>query len=146
HWDAIDIHYRGEVLTSHGHGFSGLARQKLLNILQARAAALGVALEYRREVADLGQFADADLILGADGVNSRVRELHAGAFQPAIDVRPNKFIWLGTTRQFPAFTFIFKEDSHGLWRVHAYRFDERYSTFIVETTEAAWQSAGLDRA
>jgi anthraniloyl-CoA monooxygenase len=146
HWDAIDIHYRGEVLTSRGHGFSGLSRQVLLDILQRRAASLGVALVFRKEVTDLAPFADADLILGADGVNSRVRELHAASFQPQLDWRPNKFIWLGTTRRFDAFTFLFKETEHGLWRVHAYRFDDRHSTFIVETTELTWKNAGLHRA
>jgi anthraniloyl-CoA monooxygenase len=146
HWTDIDIHYRGEVLRSTGHGFSGLARQKLLTILQDRAAALGVALEFETEVADLARWRDADIILGADGVNSRVRDLYAEAFEPAIDWRPNRFTWLGTTRQFPAFTFIFKENEHGLWRVHAYRFDDAHSTFIVETTEATWRRAGLDRA
>jgi anthraniloyl-CoA monooxygenase len=146
HWDAIDIHYRGEVISSRGHGFSGLSRQVLLGILQRRAAALGVELIFRREIADLTAFADADLILGADGINSRVRELHAAAFQPQLDWRPNKFIWLGTTRHFDAFTFLFKETEHGLWRVHAYRFDERHSTFIVETTEATWRNTGLDHA
>jgi anthraniloyl-CoA monooxygenase len=146
HWDAIDIHYRGEVLTSRGHGFSGLSRQVLLDILQRRAASLGVQLVFRTEVTDLAAFADADVILGADGVNSRVRELHAASFQPQLDWRPNKFIWLGTTRHFDAFTFLFKATEHGLWRVHAYRFDDRHSTFIVETTEATWRNAGLDGA
>ncbi len=146
HWDAIDIHYRGEVVTSRGHGFSGLSRQVLLDILQRRAESLGVELVFRQEAADLAAFADADLILGADGVNSRVRELYAGHFEPQLDWRPNKFIWLGTTRHFDAFTFLFKENEHGLWRVHAYRFDDRHSTFIVETTETTWRKAGLDRA
>jgi anthraniloyl-CoA monooxygenase len=146
HWDDIDIHYRGEVLTSTGHGFSGLARAKLLGILQRRAAALGVEFAFQREVSDLAPWRGADLILGADGVNSRVRDLHADAFRPQIDWRPNKFIWLGTTRAFDAFTFYFKEDAHGLWRVHAYRFDERHSTFIVEATERTFARAGLDKA
>jgi anthraniloyl-CoA monooxygenase len=146
HWDAIDIHYRGEVVTSRGHGFSGLSRQVLLDILQRRAESLGVELLFGHEAVDLAPFAGADLILGADGVNSRVRELHAGEFGPQLDWRPNKFIWLGTTRHFDAFTFLFKETKDGLWRVHAYRFDDRHSTFIVETTEATWRSAGLERA
>jgi anthraniloyl-CoA monooxygenase len=146
HWDDIDIHYRDEVLTSTGHGFSGLARVKLVDILQRRAAALGVAFDFQREVGDLRPWRGADLIVGADGVKSRVRDLHAEAFGPRIDWRPNKFIWLGTTRAFDAFTFTFKEDAHGLWRVHAYRFDERHSTFIVEATERTFARAGLDTA
>ncbi len=144
HWDDIDIHYQGTVTRSTGHGFSGMARVELLNILQARAAALGVELEFEREVADLAAFRDADLILAADGVNSRVRELYADAFQPTLDFRPNKFIWLGSTLKLDAFTFVFKADAHGLWRVHAYQFDDHHSTFIVETTDATWRKAGLE--
>jgi anthraniloyl-CoA monooxygenase len=146
HWDAIDIHYRGEVLTSRGHGFSGLARKRLLNILQRRAEALGVELRFRQEVTDIEALRRADLVLAADGVNSLVRSRYAQHFAPALDWRPNKFIWLGTTRRFDAFTFLFKEDAHGLWRVHAYRFDEEQGTFIVETTEETWRRAGLETA
>ncbi len=146
HWTDIDIHYRGTVVTSTGHGFSGLARQRLLDILQRRAAGLGVELVFETEIGDLAAYRDADLILASDGVNSRIRDLYAAHFVPQIDWRPNRFTWLGTTRQFPAFTFLFKENEHGLWRVHAYRFDATHSTFIVETTEAAWRAAGLDKA
>jgi anthraniloyl-CoA monooxygenase len=146
HWDDIDIHYGGQVLTSTGHGFSGMARQALLTILQERCAALGVTLRHRTDVTDLGDYADADLILGADGVNSWVRTAHADWFGPRIDWRRNRFVWLGTTFPFRAFTFILKEDEHGLWRVHAYRYDGRHSTFILETTETTWRRAGLDRA
>jgi anthraniloyl-CoA monooxygenase len=146
HWDDIDVHYRGHVLTSTGHGFSGLARQALLDILQRRAAQLGVKLEFQTEVADLAPYAEADLILAADGVNSWVRGRHAEHFGPAIDWRPNRFVWLGTTFPFRAFTFLFKESEHGLWRVHAYRYDARHATFILETTEATWRRAGLDDA
>src|SRR5215475_4755781 len=105
HWDAIDIHYRGEVLTSRGHGFAGIARQRLLDILQRRCAELGVRVEYQTEVGDLAAYADADLVVGADGVNSVVRGRYAGEFQPHVDWRPNKFVWLGTTYPFAAFTF-----------------------------------------
>jgi len=146
HWDAIDIHYRGEVLTSHGHGFSGLSRKRLLNILQRRAAALGVELRFHHEVSDFDALRGADLVLAADGVNSLIRSRYAAAFGPELDWRPNKFIWLGTTRPFDAFTFFFKVDEHGLWRVHAYRFDEKHSTFIVETTEETWRRADLTAA
>src|SRR5204863_4831084 len=105
HWDDIDIHYRGEVLTSTGHGFSGMSRQLLLDILQRRCAALGVSLRFQHEVADLDAYRDADLILAADGVNSTVRARYAEHFRPEIDWRPNKFVWLGTTYPYPAFTF-----------------------------------------
>ena len=143
HWDDIDIHYQGQVLTSTGHGFSGLSRQRLLDILRRRCVDLGVSFDFEREVTDLASWADADVILGADGVNSVVRSRYAEHFQPRIDVRPNKFVWLGTTFPFPAFTFIFKESEHGLWRVHAYRYNATDSTFILETTEATWRRAGL---
>jgi len=146
HWDAIDIHYQGEVLTSRGHGFSGLSRKRLLNVLQRRAEGLGVELRFQHDVADIDNLRRADLVLAADGANSLVRSRYADRFVPTIDWRPNKFIWLGTTRRFDAFTFFFKCDAHGLWRVHAYRFDAEHGTFIVETTEEAWRRAGLESA
>src|SRR3989475_12931501 len=128
HWDDIDIHYRGHVLTSTGHGFSGLARQALLDILQRRASQLDVKLEFQTEVTDLAPYADAELILAADGANSGIRARYAEHFEPAIDWRPNRFVWLGTPFPFPAFTFIFKEDRHGLWRVHAFPHGRRPCT------------------
>ena len=146
HWDDIDIHYQGQVLTSTGHGFSGMSRQLLLDILQRRCTELGVILRFQDEVTDLGAYADADLVLAADGVNSFIRSRYAEHFRPQVDWRPNKFVWLGTTFPYPAFTFVFKESDHGLWRVHAYRYNASMSTFILETTEAAWRRAGLDQA
>ena len=147
HWDDIDIHYKGEVVTSTGHGFSGLSRKKLLNILQKRARALGVGLQFETDVAHIERYRSAaDLVVAADGVNSMTRQIYAQHFRPQIDWRPNKFVWLGTTRPFPAFTFYFKESSHGLFRVHAYQYDKKHSTFIVECTEETWKRAGLDKA
>jgi len=146
HWDDIDTHYGGQTLRSTGHGFAGMSRQALLTILQRRCAELGVTLRFSTEVDDLGRYADADLVLAADGANSWVRGQDADRFGPRVDWRPNRFVWLGTTCPFPAFTFIFKEDEHGLWRVHAYRYNREHSTFILETTEATWRRAGLDHA
>jgi len=146
HWDDIDIHYQGQVLTSTGHGFSGMSRQLLLDILQRRCTELGVTLRFQDEVTDLGAYAGADLVLAADGVNSFIRSRYAEHFRPQVDWRPNKFVWLGATFPYPAFTFVFKESDHGLWRVHAYRYNASMSTFILETTEAAWRRAGLDQA
>jgi anthraniloyl-CoA monooxygenase len=144
HWDDIDIHWRGEVLTSTGHGFCGMERRLLLQILQERCRELGVELQFEREVTDLDDLARrADLVLGADGVASTVRSLRAAGFGPEIDVRPNRFVWLGTTFPFKSFTFYFKENEHGLWRVHAYRYRDSGSTFIVETTVDAFARAGL---
>ncbi len=152
HWDDIDIHYRGHRLTSTGHGFSGLARTTLLAILESRARKLGVDLRCGVEVESEKAYADADLVLAADGVNSRMRDRYADAFGPRVDLRPNRFVWLGTTKPFPAFTFHFRETEHGLWRVHAYQYrpggagEEAVSTFIVEATEPTWRAAGMDAA
>jgi len=145
-WDDIEVHYRGSVLTSTGHGFSGLSRRTLLAILVERCRTAGVRLCFERDVPDPESVRDADLVLGADGGNSMVRERYKEHFQPAVDVRPNRFVWLGTSRSFPAFTFYFKNDPHGLWRVHAYQYEPERSTFIVEATEATWRAAGLEHA
>lgn len=164
-WDDIDVHYRGEVLRSTGHGFSGMSRQKLLTVLQEQARELDVDLRFETELDGLvgtpsdrggdGRLAagglvfdtsEHDLVVGADGVNSTLRQQLAGCFEPTIDWRPNRFVWLGTTKPFPAFTFYFRETEHGLWRVHAYQYEPGRSTFIVECTEATWSSAGMDEA
>jgi anthraniloyl-CoA monooxygenase len=146
HWDDIDVFFKGTKITSTGHGFSGIGRRKLLNILQARAAELGVNQVFEREVTADTHFADADLIVAADGVNSTVRRQYAEHFQPDIDVRKCRYIWLGSHRKLDAFTFAFEETPWGWFQLHAYRFDEDTSTFIVETREETWRAAGLDRA
>ena len=146
HWTDIDIVYGGQTVTSTGHGFSGLARVKLLNILQRRAMDLGVEIRFESEAKDPSDFPDADLILAADGVNSGVRQKYADRFGPKLDWRKNKFVWLGTTRPHPAFTFHFKNHASGLFRVHAYQYDATNSTYIVECTEQTWQRVGLDKA
>jgi anthraniloyl-CoA monooxygenase len=145
-WDDIEIHYNGTVISSTGHGFSGLSRRAMLEILADRAADLGVRVEIGTEVTDLTPYLGADLVLAADGANSIVRDRFADAFRPQVDWRPNRFVWLGTTRPFPAFTFYFKADRHGLWRVHAYQYERAHSTFIVEAREETWRAACLDRA
>lgn len=147
HWDDIDIHVRGRTITSGGHGFSGIARKVLLQILQQRAAALGVALHYRTELPDVAavQAQGADLIVAADGVNSIVRRTLAEQFGVATDARTNRYIWLGTSKLFDAFTFIILETPTGVYQVHAYRFDSQRSTFIVECDEASWYGAGFDQ-
>ena len=145
HWDDIDVFFRGTRITSGGHGFCGIARVKLLAILQARAGALGVKQEFRHEVADPEELAaGADLVVAADGLNSVTRKKYADAFQPDIDMRRCRFIWLGTKKLLDAFTFSFKETEWGWFTLHAYRFDEHTSTFIVETPEDVWQKAGID--
>ena len=147
HWDNIHIHYQGRLLESTGHGFAGLSRRELLLLLHRRCRKVGVGLHFEADVADLAPYLDADLVIGADGINSTVRRHFADAFEPAVDLRPNRFVWLGTTRPFPAFTFYFRESEHGLWRVHAYQYDASgRSTFIVEATERTWRRAGMDTA
>jgi anthraniloyl-CoA monooxygenase len=145
-WDDIEVHYKGSVLTSTGHRFSGLSRAKLLGLLSERCRASGVRLCFQREIADPTELEGADLVFASDGVNSTVRERLREHFKPSVDVRPNKFVWLGTSKPFPAFTFYFKDDPHGLWRVHAYQYEPDHSTFIVEATEATWRHAGLENA
>ncbi|HZO22640.1 MAG TPA: FAD-dependent monooxygenase, partial [Steroidobacteraceae bacterium] len=146
HWDDIAIHIRGRRFLSGGHGFCGIARKRLLNLLQQRAAELGVQQHFQHEVQDESAFSDADLIIAADGVNSRTRNAHAAVFQPDVDVRKCRFIWLGTAQRFDAFTFAFEQTEHGWFQIHAYQFSEDLSTVIVETREETWRAHGLDRA
>ncbi len=151
HWDDIETHVHGEVFTSTGHGFSGLGRKSLLGILQRRAHALGVELEFEKNIEDPELVRrEADVVLGADGVNSLVRTRYAATLRPEVGLRKNRFVWLGTTREFPAFTFYFRKNEHGLFRVHAYQYSKLpeteggpRSTFIVECTEETWQRSGL---
>ena len=144
-WDDIEVHASGEVLRSTGHGFCGLERKTLLQILQARAAALGVRIEFEHEIKSLSEVT-ADVIVACDGVASWVRDALAAAIQPHVDVRPNKFVWLGCTVPYRAFTFLFKPSPYGLFRVHAYRYQKEHSTFIVECREDTWKNAGFDVA
>jgi anthraniloyl-CoA monooxygenase len=149
HWDDIDVHFRGVTVTSGGHGFSGIARRKLLGILQQRAAELGVDLRFGIEVPDLEALAGLsparpELIVAADGVNSNVRRARAREFGAAVDERSARFIWLGTHRRFDAFTFIILERPTGVYQAHAYRFNDEQSTFIVECDERSWRAARFD--
>jgi anthraniloyl-CoA monooxygenase len=146
YWDDIAVHYRGTVMRSGGHGFSGIGRKRLLNILQERACSLGVKIEFQTEAAAPDSYKDFDIVVGADGVNSRVRAAYADAFKPDIDVRACKYIWLGTHQKFDdAFTFIFEQTEHGWIWVHAYQFDADTATFIVECSEETWRRLGFDR-
>ncbi|MFQ5578893.1 MAG: FAD-dependent monooxygenase, partial [Anaerolineae bacterium] len=145
-WDAIDVRYRGRVIRCGGHVFAGLARRELLKILQNRCRALGVSLQFETEVAGLETVAGADLIIAADGVNSMVRRTFADVFKPDLDVGRARYIWYGTSQLFDAFTFIFRENEHGLFQVHAYPFDGQTSTFIIECSQSTWRRAGLDAA
>ncbi|WKB53348.1 bifunctional salicylyl-CoA 5-hydroxylase/oxidoreductase [Eleftheria terrae] len=143
HWDDIEVHIRGRVLRSGGHGFCGIGRKRLLQILQERCEQLGVRLQFETEVESLAAYAHADLVIASDGLNSRLRSRHADVFQPDIDLRHCRFVWLGTQQRFDAFTFLFEATEWGWFQAHAYRFDDTHSTFIVETPERVWQRAGL---
>lgn len=145
HWDDIAVHFRGVTLRSGGHGFCGIERKALLNILQRRAADLGVLQTFETEVQNEDDYASADLIVAADGVNSRTRTRFQDVFKPNIDVRKCRFIWLGTTQKFPAFTFAFEQTEHGWFQIHAYQFNDTLSTVIVETREETWKAHGLDQ-
>ena len=147
HWDDIDVHHKGRVITSGGHGFCGIGRMRLLNLLHERARELGVKLVFETEfdIPDLDtKYADADLIIASDGLNSKIRNHYKDIFQADIDIRSNKFVWLGTHKTFDAFTFIFKETEHGWIWVHAYRFDKDTSTFIVECQPETWKAFGFE--
>ena len=145
-WDDIAIHVGGEVLRSTGHGFCGIERKALLQILQARAAELGVKISYEHDITSLAQVADADVVVACDGVASWVRDALAAELAPQVDVRPNKFVWLGSTKPLDAFTFLFEPTPHGLYRVHAYPYRADASTFIVECTAETWRAAGFAAA
>jgi anthraniloyl-CoA monooxygenase len=144
HWDDIDVHFRGETIRSGGHGFCGIGRRRLLNIFQERARSLGVEQHFQAEVDDLEPFADADLIVASDGVNSKIRTRYAEVFQPNIAVGQCRFIWLGTRQKFAAFTFAFEKTEHGWFQIHAYQFSDDLSTVIVETREETWRAHGID--
>ncbi len=143
-WTTIDVHYRGEVIRSRGHGFSAIRRTVLLDILQQRARELGVELRFEVEVAALAELPEADLVVGADGVNSLARRELADALTPRVSPYPTRFAWFGTDLALDAFTFAFVETEHGVFQAHAYPFDAGTSTFIVETREDTWRRAGLD--
>lgn len=147
HWDDIEVFFKGQSVRSGGHGFCGIGRKRLLNILQERCLVLGVDLVFETDVTDdqaLARQYNADLVIASDGLNSRIRTRYAATFQPDIDTRLCRFVWLGTQKTFDAFTFAFEQTEHGWFQAHAYKFDAHTSTFIVETPESVWQAHGLD--
>ncbi|MES2016664.1 MAG: bifunctional salicylyl-CoA 5-hydroxylase/oxidoreductase [Pseudomonadota bacterium] len=147
HWDDIDIFFKGEKITSGGHGFCGIGRKRLLNILQQRCEELGVKLVFECDVIDDQQWAatyQADLVIASDGLNSRIRTRYADTYRPQIEARRCRFVWLGTRKKFDAFTFAFKQTEHGWFQAHIYQYDGDTSTFIVETPEDVWRASGLE--
>ena len=148
HWDDVEMFFKGRSVRSGGHGFCGIGRKKLLNILQERCMALGVDLVFEADVQDdqaaAAQY-HADLVIACDGLNSRIRTRYAETFKPDVELRACRFVWLGTKKTFDAFTFAFEQTEHGWFAAHAYQFDDSTSTFIVETPEAVWKAHGLDQ-
>ncbi len=145
HWDDIEVNIRGHRVRSGGHGFCGIGRKRLLNILQQRCEDLGVKLVFETDVQGDEQYPEADLIIACDGLNSRIRSKYAATYRPDVDMRLCRFVWLGTHKLFEAFTFAFEETEHGWFQAHAYRFDDTTSTFIIEAPESVWLKAGLDK-
>ena len=148
HWDDVEMHFKGRSVRSAGHGFCGIGRKRLLNILQDRCLALGVDLVFETDVSDdqaLAAQYSADLVIASDGLNSRIRSRYADTFRPDVQLRNCRFVWLGTHQTFDAFTFAFEQTEHGWFAAHAYQFDAATSTFIVETPEAVWKAHGLDQ-
>jgi anthraniloyl-CoA monooxygenase len=144
-WDDIDVHVKGEVITSGGHGFAAMSRRRLLEILQERCRELGVTLNFRTEAPDVGRLAASyDLVVAADGLNSPVRQRYADTFRPTLDVRDCRYIWLGTDLVFDAFKFYVRDTPHGVMQIHGYPFDATGSTFIVEMTSEVWRRAGFE--
>ena len=147
HWDDIEVFFKGRSVRSGGHGFCGIGRKHLLNILQQRCLALDVELVFETDAQDdqaLATQYQADLVIASDGLNSRIRTRYAQTYQPDIDTRLCRFVWLGTHKTFDAFTFAFEHTEHGWFQAHAYKFDDSTSTFIVETPEDVWRAHGLE--
>ena len=145
HWDDIELRFKGKSIRTTGHGFIGIGRKHLLNILQKRCEDLGVELVFERDVDSDLEFPDADLIIASDGIGSKIRERYKDRFEPDLIVRPNRYIWFGTDKLFDAFTFDFQRTEHGWFQAHIYKFDGKTSTFIVETTEDTFHRHGLDK-
>jgi anthraniloyl-CoA monooxygenase len=146
YWDDIEIHFRGTTHRIGGNGFCGCSRGTLLKILGRRARSLGVEIRYQSEIAPLDPITrDADLVVVADGINSRMREAFADKFKPSVDLRPNFFSWMGSTRPFDAFTFFFRETEHGIFIGHCYQYEPQRSTWITETDPHTFARAGLDK-
>lgn len=148
HWDDIEVHFAGTTIRSGGHGFSGIGRHQLLAILQRRCRELGVRLLHERDqVADdlerVVADEQADIVVAADGIRSAIRGRFAGTYRPDVELRLCRYVWLGTPRQFDAFTFAFAETPAGWFQAHAYQFAASASTFIVETPWQTWERAGL---
>jgi anthraniloyl-CoA monooxygenase len=145
-WDNVDVVHRDQKISIHGNSFSGISRLGLLKILQHRCEELGVPVNFHTEVSDISSLcAGCDLVIGADGVNSTIRQLFHNDFHPSLDIRPNKYIWYGTNQLFHGLTLTFRENDAGVFAAHSYKFNQENSTFIVECDPETWAKAGFDQ-
>ncbi len=145
YWDDIIIRYKGHEMRCGGNGFAGCSRLALLKILQQRCEELGVVIHYESPITDLAQLGDCDVIVGADGINSRIRETYKEYFKPSQELKANKFTWLGSTRPLDGFTFFFKQTEHGLICAHTYQYEPDRSTWVIETSPETWAAFGFDQ-
>ena len=144
-WDNVDVAHLDENISIHGNSFSGIARLRLLKILQRRCEDLGIEMRFHSEITDLKSFvSECDLFVGADGVNSTVRQKFADQFKPDLSTRPNKYVWYGTHQLFHGLTLTFRETREGVFAAHSYKFDTTTSTFIIECDPHTWTNAGFD--
>jgi anthraniloyl-CoA monooxygenase len=144
YWDDVEVVYKGQALRCAGNGFCGCSRVTLLKLLQQRCRELGVAMRFQSE-ASAADFKDSDLVVAADGINSKTRETYREHFKPSVDLRPNKFVWLGSTRPLDAFKYFFKESEHGILLAHTYQYEKGASTWIIETNADTWERFGFDK-
>jgi len=144
YWGDVDVVYKGQVIRCGGNGFCGCSRMMLLKLLQSRCAELGVKMQFQHEVAAIEECKGSDLIVVADGINSRIRETHKAHFRPSVDLRPNKFTWLGSTRPLDAFKYFFRDTPHGIMLAHCYQYEKGASTWVIETGAETWQKLGFD--
>jgi len=144
YWGDVDVVYKGRTMRSGGNGFCGCSRVALLHILHDRCRELGVKLVFQKEIKTLEEVADSDLVVVADGINSIIREKNKDHFQPSVDLRPNKFTWLGSSKPLDAFKYFFRETPEGIILAHCYQYEEGRSTWVIETDEATWKNHGFD--
>ncbi|AXG74668.1 bifunctional salicylyl-CoA 5-hydroxylase/oxidoreductase [Flavobacterium arcticum] len=144
YWDELDVARDGEKVRITGNGFCGCSRKTLLQLLQQRCKEVGVNLNFEANVKDLSQFSDSDIIVAADGINSNIREKYADDFGTEVQMKSNRFVWMGSTRPLDAFTYFFRSTPYGTFVAHTYQYEEGMSTWIFETTDETWQKAGFD--
>jgi anthraniloyl-CoA monooxygenase len=144
-WDNVDVVHKGQRVTIRGNRFSAIARLAFLDILRNRCLDLGIEIKFNTNVSDLSEVQECDLLVGADGANSLVRRTYSQFFQPSLDWRTNKYIWLGTNQLFNGLTLTFRQSDAGLFIAHSYKFSKTTSTFIVECSEDVWRRAAFDR-